>query len=523
MSLSSSLAIAPNRTLCGGFVGYNVRVTESPSVPAAVGALPSAADLLAAIVEGSDDVIMAKRLDGTIISWNPAAERLFGYSAQEALGQHVGMLIPDDHQGEDDVVMQRILEGGSVQHYETERLTRTGRRVPVSLTVSPIRSRDGAVIGASKIMRDISTTRTARITEERLAAIVESSDDAIVSKDINGIITSWNPSAQRMFGYTAGEAIGQHVSLLFPEHLRGNERDILGEILQGRKVDHYETVRLTRDGRMLDVSLTVSPVRDDDGTVVGASKIIRDITQHKRLAEHARQAEELAAANEQLAAADRLKDQFLAMANHEMRTPLTSIGGFTRTMLDLEDRFGPAERRGFLEIISEQTDRLTRMVDDMLMLGRIELGTFDVQPADVAILEAARHALRGVGRSDVVVHGDDALLARVDPHHFDQMLLNYVDNAHKYGAGAIDVDITVDADDAIQVRVRDEGAGVNPAFEAHLFDRFTRSDEHASSTAPGVGLGLSIVRGLARAQGGEAWYEPRQPNGSQFCLRLPRA
>lgn len=374
-------------------------MTNSPPPSAAVGTVPSPADLLAAIVEGSNDVIMAKRLDGVIISWNPAAERLFGYSEADALGQRVGMLIPADHQGEDDVVMQRIVEGGRVQHYETERLTRDGRRVPVSLTVSA--------------------------------------------------------------------------------------------------------------------------VRDESGSVIGASKIIRDITEQKRLAEHARQAEELAAANEQLAAADQLKDQFLAMANHEMRTPLTAIGGFTRTMLDLEDRFGPAERRAFLEIISEQTDRLTRMVDDMLLLSRIELGTFAVQPEDIEVTRVARRALRGVRRGDVVVHGDDALLARVDPHHFEQMLLNYVDNAHKYGAGVIDVDIRLGADRAVEVRVRDEGAGVSHEFEARLFDRFTRSDEHASSPARGAGLGLSIVRGLARAQGGEAWYEPREPRGSQFCLRLP--
>jgi len=483
----------------------------------------AAAGLLAAIVDGSDDAIFAKDLEGKILSWNPAAERMFGYSEDEAVGMSVDALIPEDHAGEDRVVMRRILAGTPVEHYETERCTRDGRRIQVSLTVSALRGPDGAVVGASKILRDITPTREARRIQAHYAAIIEGTDDAIITKDLHGRITSWNRAAERLFGYPAADAIGNPVSMLFPPHLLGVERDILGEILEGKQVDHYETTRITRDGQLVEVSLTVSPLRDEDGTIVGASKIVRDITERKRIEEQQRRADELARANEALAATDRLKDQFLAMANHELRTPLTSIGGFTRTLLDLEEQIGEDQRRQFLEIISDQADRLTRMVDDMLLLSRAELGTLVTKPAVVDVAEATRRALVAADHANIPATIQPGLRADVDPHQFEQMLRNYVDNACKY-ASPETVEVHVAAEDeAVVLRVCDGGDGVSDLFEPRLFDRFSRSEEHAAAGTPGVGLGLAIVRELARANGGDAWYERNDPCGACFCLRLPLA
>ncbi|MCW2925153.1 MAG: hypothetical protein JWM98_2557 [Thermoleophilia bacterium] len=486
--------------------------------------ITTAVGLLVSIIEGSDDAIIAKDLNGTIISWNPAAERLFEYTEQEAVGQAIEMLIPDDHKGEDRVVMDRILAGAPVEHYETERITKSGRRVNVSLTVSALRDLEGHVVGASKIMRDVSGVRESREMQELLAAVVESSDDAIIAKDSSGIITSWNASAERIFGYTAAEAVGQHVSMLLPEDLVGRERDILNEILAGQKVDHYETRRSARDGRVVDVSLTVSPLRDADGTIIGASKVVRDITERNRIAEQARRADQISRANEQLAAADRLKDQFLAMANHELRTPLTAISGFTRTLIDLEDQIEPEQRREFLDIISNQADRLTRIVEDMLTLSRLSLGEIVPRVEPVGVADAVQRVLRENDRPgiNVLVEDDAEVVAAVDPHHLQQMVLNYVDNACKYGAEPIDV-LASREGDHVFIRVRDHGEGVSPQFEPQLFDRFSRGAAGISTNASGVGLGLSIVRGLARAQGGDAWHEPNEPTGAQFCLRLPAA
>ncbi|HEV2860946.1 MAG TPA: PAS domain S-box protein [Pyrinomonadaceae bacterium] len=362
-----------------------------------------AAYWLAAVIESADDAIITKTLDGVITSWNPGAQKLFGYTPEEAIGRPVTMLIPEDHLDEEPAILARIRAGERIEHYETVRRRKDGTLLHISLTVSPIRKPDGTIIGASKIARDITglrgaeetlraqaaviaqaydaiflrdssnaitlwnrgaertygytpeealgrsphellktvppvpleeiyeslrregfwegellhtrkdgeqivvETRWATVRDERgqttsileitrdvterrrsevrlrhAAAIVENSDDAIISKDLDGIIQSWNPGAERLYGYTPEEAVGQPVTMLIPDDRPDEEPSILARIRRGERVDHYETVRVTKDGRVLDVSLTVSPVRDSTGRVVGASKIARDITERKR-------------------------------------------------------------------------------------------------------------------------------------------------------------------------------------------------------------------------------------------------
>jgi PAS domain S-box-containing protein len=238
---------------------------------------------LARVVESSDDAIVSKDLNGTITSWNRAAERIFGYSAAEAVGQSIRMIIPADRQTEEDVVLSRIRAGEGISQFETVRQRKDGTLIPISLTVSPIRDEAGRVIGASKIARDITERNRAIITGRRLAAVVESSDDAIITKDLNGIITSWNPAAVRMFGYAEDEAIGQSIRILIPDDLQGEEDVVLARIRDGEKVDHYETVRQRKDGTRLLISLTVSPIRNEKGEIVGASKVARDITERSQL------------------------------------------------------------------------------------------------------------------------------------------------------------------------------------------------------------------------------------------------
>ena len=238
--------------------------------------------LLRAIVEGSDDAIISKDLNSTITSWNPAAGQIFGYTAEEAIGQPVTMLFPDELIEEEDEILTRIRNGEKIDHYETVRQRKDGTLLEVSLTISPIRNSEGDIVGASKIARDISKRKQKELNNALLSAIVEGSDDAIISKDLNSTITSWNPGAERIFGYTAEETIGQPVTLLFPDELIEEEDEIINRIRNGERIDHYETVRQRKDGTLLDVSLTISPIRDSQGDIVGASKIARDITQHKQ-------------------------------------------------------------------------------------------------------------------------------------------------------------------------------------------------------------------------------------------------
>jgi PAS domain S-box-containing protein len=250
---------------------------------------------LAQVVESSDDAIVSKDLNGIITSWNRAAERTFGYSAAEAVGRSIRMIIPADRQSEEDLVLARIRAGESVAHFDTIRQRKDGTLIPISLTVSPIRDQAGNVVGASKIARDTSDRKRAAVAARRLAAVIESSDDAIVTKTLDGIIMSWNPAAERMFGYTEAEAIGQSIRMLIPHELQSEEDAVLAQIRAGGSVEHYETTRRRKDGSLLAISLTVSPIRDDTGAVVGASKIARDITERIRLRAEAIEQAQIAA------------------------------------------------------------------------------------------------------------------------------------------------------------------------------------------------------------------------------------
>src|SRR6478736_1985251 len=238
---------------------------------------------LAAIVTSADDAILSKTLNGVITSWNPGAERMFGYSAEEMIGQLVLRLIPPERQTEEDEILARLRAGERIEHYETVRQRKDGTLIDVSLTISPMRDQSGDIIGASKIIRDITDRKRIDHVSAHLAAIVISADDAILSKTLNGVITSWNPGAERMFGYSAEEMIGQPILRLIPPERQTEEDEILARLRAGERIEHYETVRRKKDGTLIDVSLTISPMRDQSGDIIGASKIIRDITDRKRI------------------------------------------------------------------------------------------------------------------------------------------------------------------------------------------------------------------------------------------------
>ena len=228
-------------------------------------------------------------------------------------------------------------------------------------------------------------------------------------------------------------------------------------------------------------------------------------------------------ANAELRLADQLKSDFVSMASHELRTPLTSILGFSSTLRDYWDSTPDEDKLEYLDVIDRQARRLSRLVNDLLAMSRIESGKLDVRPARVDIGEVARAAIAGLGApaEHVGVVGPDHLDVAVDPDHAEQIVLNFVGNALKYGAPPIKVDL-VDAGDLVEVRVCDEGEGIPDDFAPHLFEKFAQASTGSTRGASGTGLGLSIVQGLARANGGEAWFEPNQPKGSVFGVRLPK-
>jgi PAS domain S-box-containing protein len=241
-----------------------------------------AAQQLAAIVESSDDAIYSEDAGGVITTWNRGAVRLFGYEVAEAVGQRITMLIPLDRREEDIKAQARCQAGERLHQFETVRRRKDGSLVEISLTVSPMRDARGRLVGLSKIARDVTERKQAARAALQLASIVASSDDAIISKDLDGVITTWNQGAERIYGYTAAEAVGRPVTLLIPPERLDEEPGILARIRRGERIEHYETVRRRKDGGLFDVSLTVSPMKDAQGRIVGASKIARDITDRKQ-------------------------------------------------------------------------------------------------------------------------------------------------------------------------------------------------------------------------------------------------
>lgn len=238
------------------------------------------------IVESSEDAIISKSLDGIVTSWNRSAERIFGYPAWEIVGTPMIRMFPADRLDEERQILARVALGERVEHFETVRLHKSGRPVDVSVTISPIRDQSGRVIGASKIARDISDKVQAERRAHELmrqsrvyTSIVETSDDAIISKTLDGTITSWNRAAERIFGYTAEDIIGRPMTTVIPDDRLGEEVDILGRLSRGERIEHFETIRLRKDGTLVNISATVSPLVDDSGRVVGASTIARDITE----------------------------------------------------------------------------------------------------------------------------------------------------------------------------------------------------------------------------------------------------
>jgi PAS domain S-box-containing protein len=474
---------------------------------------------LAAIVASSVDAIYSTSLDGAIQTWNQGAEHLFGYTAAEVLGQPVTLLIPEDRQGEERQLSERIGSGEVVVNFETKRRAKDGRTFDVSLAASPIRNAAGRVVGTSRIPRDITERKRAEEARARLAAIVASSDDAIVSKSLDGIIRTWNKGAERTFGYTAEEAVGRHITLIIPEDRHHEEDMVLGKVRRGETVDHFETVRRRKDGQLLNISLTVSPIRDAHGQVIGASKIARDITERKRMDA---QLEGLVSA---LREADTRKDEFIAMLAHELRNPLSAIAVATDLLArsKIEDR----KARFAVPAIERQMRQLRRLVDDLLNMARITSGKLVLRKEPLELKAFADRAVadyRALVTNDtsIVLQGVEAWVD-ADPARLKQMVENLLDNATKYGGRHITVTISTDGHGA-HVSVQDDGQGISPELQAMLFQPFVQGEQPADREQRGLGLGLALVERLASLHGGSVDAASEGlGKGSTFTFTLPLA
>jgi PAS domain S-box-containing protein len=349
-----------------------------------------------------------------------------------------------------------------------------------------------------------------------LAAIVDSSDDAIVSKTLDGIITSWNPAAEKMFGYEAAEAIGQSIRLIIPPELQAEEDYVLSQLRQGEKIDHFETTRQTKDGRRLNISLTISPVRNAEGVVIGASKIARDITAKKQMER------EREAALERLSEALAGRDEFIAIAAHELRNPLNVLMLLWQLM-DRTQSHSSASRESLIERSRSQLARLSSLVDRLLDVARIRSGTFDLYLENFEL----GSLIRQVANRFELESPDNHISVQLEPHiegtwdrlRLDQVMTNLVSNAVKFG---LEKSVLITAsvnDDHVIITVRDEGIGISSEDFARIFKRFERANVRSHNE--GLGMGLWITQQIVQAHGGVVMVQSELGKGSTFTVRLP--
>ncbi len=490
----------------------------------------------AGIVEIAKDAIISVDANQRITLFNQGAEAIFGYTSEEILGQSLDRLLPERFVKPHRHYMSGFAHSDGKARRMGERSEIFGRRkdgseFPAEASISRLNLGNETLFTA--ILRDISDYKQAEATLSQLAAIVESSEDAIISKSLDGTLTSWNASAQKLYGYTPGEVIGRSISLLLPADKLDEEAQFLERLQQGEHIQHYETVRRRKDGTLVDISLTVSPIKDATGKIIGASKIARDITQQRAIAQ--------------------MKSEFISIVSHELRTPLTAIRGSLGLVAHGIYDKKPEKKQRMIEIAASQSDRLVRLVNDILDLQRLESGKMKLvmQLCDAAnLMQQSADTMRSYAEQNqiqLVVH---LLSAPVwaSPDSIIQTLMNLLSNAIKFSASGGKVWLsaqfvnpeeqgsqateeythdtipnppTLPSTPYILFSVKDQGRGIPSDKLEIIFERFQQVDASDSREKGGTGLGLAICRKIIEQHEGKIWAESMVNEGSTFYFTLP--
>jgi two-component system CheB/CheR fusion protein len=528
------MRVAPYRAMDGSVQGV---VITFPDISAVKKSQEQSA-LLAAIVDGSQDGIIGKSLDGIITSWNPAAARMYGYTAEEAIGKPMSLIIPPHRMSELPGLYEQIKRGQTIKSFETERVARDGKVLAISLTLSPIRNDRGEVVGVSGIDRDITEEKLAQERRARLAAIVDSSDDAIIGKTLDGIITSWNAGAKRIFGYTAEEMVGHSIMAIIPPEKREEELKILATLRSGKSIEHYETSRLRKDGCRIDVSLTSSPIRNSRGEIIGASKIARDVTEQKqaqaaltdaqrRLHNHAEELQRLVA--ERTANLEQTIESLEGVCYtiaHDLRAPLRAVQSFTQVLLeDYGKKFDP-EGRQFAERIVAAATRMDILINDLLAYAKLSHTQLPIEPLD---LNDEMRRVREQLAAEISTQEGELTFGKLptvmaNQIVLDQALANLISNSLKFVPPGTKPKIEIGAAErdgsTARIYIQDNGIGIPPEHRERVFGLFQRLHHEEY---PGTGVGLAIVKKGIERMGGRVSIEEPEKGGTRFIIELPLA
>jgi PAS domain S-box-containing protein len=464
-----------------------------------------------AIVETTPECVEILAADGTVLFMNsPGLDMIGATSAEDVTGKNAYDLIAPEDRERFQKMNEQVCRGEKAS-MEFDLIGLTGLRRHMETHAAPLRHTDGTIVHVA-ITRDITERKRAERDASLLAAIVSSSDDAIVSKNLDGIITSWNKGAERLFGYAPPEAIGQPVAaLLIPEDRQDEETNILARLRRGERVDHFETVRRRKDGKLLDVSLTISPVRDAQGKIIGASKVARDITEQKRVESDLRRA------NQDL-------EQFAYSATHDLQEPLRSVKIYSELLANHCGDGLNDEAREFLRYLRSGANRMESLVRDLLSYMQLTKGD---EPAEMASAAAAfdialSNLAAAISDTRAQVSAEPLPCLPVLAAHLQQLLQNLVGNAIKYRSPERRPVVRVTAarqGEHWLFAVSDNGIGIDPEYKEMIFGLFKRL--HTTDEYSGTGIGLAICQRIVDRYHGRIWVESEPGQGSTFRFTLP--
>ena len=479
--------------------------------------------LLAFIVDSCDDAIIGKTLDGIIVSWNRGAQKIYGYSADEVKGKSISILVPPGHPNELPRLLKRIKQGQRIEHYETMRMRKDGKKICASLTISPIKNAAGKTIGASTVAWDMTeqkrTEMALRESEARFRSITQSATDAIISADGDDNIISWNKGAQTIFGYTEEEALAKSLTIIIPErysdaHKKGFERVNSTDETRiiGKSVEMFG---MRRDGSEFPLELSLSTWKI--GLRRLYSGIIRDITERKQSEEKLKQTlAELERSNKDL-------EQFAYAASHDLQEPLRTVSNFSQLLARRYKGKLDVKADQFIGFIVDGTTRMQQMIDDLLVYSRVSTRAKPFEPTDCETVfdQTLANVKMAIEESGAVVTHDPLPTVMADVSQMVQLFQNLLSNAIKFRKEKPRITVSaVQKGNEWLFSVQDNGIGIAPEFMEYIFKMFQR--EHASAEYPGTGVGLAICKKIVERHSGRTWVESEQGKGSTFYFTIPK-
>ena len=487
------------------------------------------ASRMVTVVRDSNDAITIQDYEGKITAWNHGAELMFGYSEQEALDMTIWQLAPPNKAAEQKDFNRRLLAGEKVTSFETQRLTKDGRILDVWLTVTKLVDDAGKPIGIASTERDITNRKKEEANLRRMATVVRDSNDAITIQDFEGRITAWNRGAELMYGYSEEEAILTNIDRLTAPGRVKEQKDFTRRLIAGEKISSFETQRVTKDGHILDIWMTVTKLMNDTGKPIGIASTERDITERKRAEEEVRKLNaelerRVAERTAQLEAANKELESFSYSVSHDLRAPLRHVQGYV-DMLSREAEGQLSENgRRYMKTIEDVSREMGVLIDDLLAFSR--MGRAEMIETTVNLDSLVQDTLRDLepATRERNITWKIPLLPDVqaDPAMLKLALTNLLSNALKFSRPRNPAEIEIGCDgmegERVIIFVRDNGVGFDPQYAHKLFGVFQRL--HRPDEFEGTGIGLANVRRIITRQGGRAWAEGVLDHGATFYFTL---